>query len=126
SECVHLESSNFISIGSHTSSHPFLEKSEQYFNTHGEYMDFLNIELGDSKHWIVDITHQPDVFLALPYGDGAYNQDIINSAAENGYKGIRTSVWNSFTVDEMNLFALPSIPILSDSSIDIIEYYFDF
>lgn len=125
SECVHLESSNFISIGSHTSSHPFLEKSEQYFNTHGEYMDFLNIELGDSKHWIVDISAQPDIFLALPYGDGAYNQDIINSAVENGYKGIRTSVWNSFTVGEVDLFALPSIPILSDSSIDIIEYYFD-
>jgi hypothetical protein len=113
-------------MGSHTSSHPFLEQSAQYFSTHEEYLNFLNTELNDSKTWIVDITGQPDIFLALPYGDGANNEDIINAAIENGYSGIRTSVWNSFTIEEMNLFALPGIPILSGSSIDIIENYLNY
>jgi len=110
-------------MGSHTSSHPYLEQSAQYFATHDEYLNFLNTELGDSKNWITDITGQNTIFLSLPYGDGADNQDIINTAMANGYSGIRTSVWNSFTIDKMNLFSLPSIPILSDSSIDSIEDY---
>ncbi len=110
-------------MGSHTSSHPYLEQSAQYFATHDEYLNFLNTELQDSKNWIVDITGQTDIFLSLPYGDGVDNQDIINTAIANGYKGIRTSVWNSFTIDKMNLFSLPSIPVLSDSPIESIEDY---
>lgn len=125
SEYVNSGQKKLFSMGSHTSSHPFLEQSEQYFDTHQEYIDFLNIELGDSKNWISDITGQSDIFLALPYGDGAYNSDIIEAAINNGYKGIRTSVWNSFTVDKINMFALPSIPVLSHSSIEIIENYLD-
>lgn len=126
SEYVNSEQKKLFSMGSHTSSHPFLEKSAQYFDTHQEYIDFLNIELGDSKEWIVDITRQSDIFLSLPYGDGAYNSAIIEAAKNKGYHGIRTSVWNSFTVDKINMFALPSIPVLLDSSIKIIESYLDF
>ena len=110
-------------MGSHTSSHPYLEQSAQNFATHDEYLNFLNTELRDSKNWIIDITEQTNIFLSLPYGDGADNQDIINTAIANGYCGIRTSAWNSFTIDKMNLFSLPSIPVLSDSSIDSIEDY---
>lgn len=125
SEYLNSDNKNIFTMGSHTSSHPYLEQSDQYFGTHQEYLDFLNIELGDSKIWITDITGQTDIFLALPFGDGAYNEDIIQTARNNGYKGIRTSIWNSFTVDEMNLFALPGIPILSESAIRGIEDYFD-
>ena len=110
-------------IGSHTSSHPFLEKSSQYFPDHNDYMKFLNTELGDSKTWITDVTKQDTIFLSLPYGDGANNADIIETAASNGYSGIRTSVWNSFSPDSMNLFSLPSIPVLSGTKINIIENY---
>jgi peptidoglycan/xylan/chitin deacetylase (PgdA/CDA1 family) len=112
-------------MGSHSSSHPYLQQSAGNFGTHEEYLTFLRTELNDSKNWIVDVTGQPDIFISLPYGDGANNQDIINIAIESGYSGIRTSMWNSFTIDEMNLFALPSIPILYDSSIDIIENYYN-
>jgi peptidoglycan/xylan/chitin deacetylase (PgdA/CDA1 family) len=113
-------------MASHTSSHPYLEQSAQNFATHGEYLNFLHTELNDSRNWIVDITGQTSIFLSLPYGDGANNQDIINTAKETGYSGIRTSVWNSFTIGKMNLFSLPAIPILSYSSIDMIENYFNY
>lgn len=114
-----------FSMGSHTSSHPFLEQSRQSFQTHQDYLDFLDIELGDSKNWIVDVTGQTDIFLSLPFGDGAYNSDIIQAAVSKGYAGIRTSVWNSFSIGEMNIYALPSIPILSGTSIELTGEYFD-
>ncbi len=113
-------------MGSHTSSHPYLEQSAQYFATHDDYLNFLHTELSDSKNWITDITGQARIFLSLPYGDGAHNQDIINTAVGTGYSGIRTSEWNSFTIDNMNLFALPSIPILSDSPIESIRDYMNY
>lgn len=113
-------------MGSHTSSHPYLEQSIKYFNTHQDYLNFLHTELADSKTWIVDVTGQPDIFLSLPYGDGSNNQDIINTAIETGYKGIRTSVWNSCTPENMNLYALPALPILSGTSIDIIGNYLNY
>jgi hypothetical protein len=62
----------------------------------------------------------------LPFGDGAYNSDIIQAAVSNGYAGIRTSVWKSFSIGEMNIFALPSIPVLSDTPIELIGEYFDY
>jgi peptidoglycan/xylan/chitin deacetylase (PgdA/CDA1 family) len=113
-----------FTIGSHTSSHPFLEQSSQNFPNHQAYLNFLNTELEDSKNWIVDVTGQQNIFLSLPFGDGANNQDIIQTAINNGYKGIRTSLWNSFSIQEMNLFVLPSLPILTESSINSIETYF--
>ena len=113
-------------MASHTSSHPYLEKSAGNFATHADYLNFLNTELRDSKTWITDITGQTGIFLSLPFGDGANNQDIINTAVENGYLGIRTSIWNSFPVNKMNLFALPSIPVLSNTSINIIENYLNY
>ena len=110
-------------IGSHTSSHPYLEQSISNFPTHDAYLNFLNTELGDSKIWITDITGQSDIYLSLPYGDGANNQEIISVAKANGYSGIRTSMWDSFDPEKMNIYALPSIPILSDSPIEMIEDY---
>jgi peptidoglycan/xylan/chitin deacetylase (PgdA/CDA1 family) len=123
SQYVDNEAKSPFMMGSHTSSHPYLEQSATSFPTQEDYINFLNTELGDSKTWIVDITGQTNIFLSLPYGDGANNQDIINSAMANGYRGIRTSVWKSFTVEEINLFALPSFPVLSNSAIDTIENY---
>lgn len=126
SEYLNNDGKRLFSIGSHTSSHPYLEQSAQYFATHEEYLNFLNTELADSKNWIVDFTGQTNIFLSLPFGDGAYNNDIINTAKYCGYKGIRTSIYNSFTADELDLFALPGVPVLSDSSIDIIETYLNY
>ncbi len=117
------EGSRIFSIGSHTSSHPFLEQSAENFGNHDDYLAFLNAELGDSKEWIVDVTGQEHIFLALPYGDGAENPHIIETALANGYHGIRTSRWGAEKPFEMDLFVLRSIPILSTSSIDGIQYY---
>jgi peptidoglycan/xylan/chitin deacetylase (PgdA/CDA1 family) len=125
SQYVSTEGAMPFTIGSHTSSHPYLEQSEQYFSDHQDYLDFLYTELEDSRAWIVDITGQSDIFLALPYGDGANNIDIINTAIFCGYSGIRTSVYDSFTADEMNLYALPCISILTNYSIQIIDEFLD-
>jgi len=113
-------------MGSHTSSHPYLEQSAQYFNVRQDYLNFLNTELRDSRTWIVDVTGQTNIFLSLPYGDGANNQDIISTAKENGYLGIRTSIWNSFAIEQIDLFALPSFPVLSGTSIEMIDNYFNY
>lgn len=126
SEDLNNDGKKHFNIGSHTSSHPYLEQSAQNYANHQDYLNFLNTELEDSKNWIVDVTGQTNIFLSLPYGDGANNNDIIQTAINNGYKGIRTSKWNSFSEVEMNLFALPSIPVLSNSSIDVIENYFNY
>ena len=123
SEFIDTSGKHPFKIGSHSSSHPFLQRSAENFPDHNDYLTFLNTELGDSKTWITDVTGQDTIFLSLPYGDGANNTDIIETAASSGYSGIRTSVWNSFSPDSINLFALPSIPVLSDSKINIIEYY---
>jgi peptidoglycan/xylan/chitin deacetylase (PgdA/CDA1 family) len=126
SQYLDNDGKSLFNMGSHSSSHPYLEQSAQYFATHEDYLNFLDTELKDSKTWITDVTGQTNIFLALPYGDGANNQDIINAAIKNGYMGIRTSVWKSFTAEEINLFALPAVPVLSDSSIDMIENYFKY
>ena len=123
SEYIDSDGKRPFKMASHTSSHPYLEKSSQYFSTHEDYMNFLNTELADSKTWITDITGQSNIFLSLPYGDGANNQDIITKAIETGYKGIRTSVWDSFSPYNFNLYSLPSIPVLSGTHINIIENY---
>lgn len=126
SQYVNGEGKRLFNVSSHTSSHPYLEKSAQYFDDHQDYLNFLYTELADSKNWIVDITGRPDIFLSLPFGDGAYNADIIQTAKYCGYLGIRTSEYSSFTADEMDLFALPAIPVLDDTTIDIIETYFNY
>ena len=125
SQYVNAEGVNSFIMGSHTSSHPYLEQSAQYFTDHQDYLDFLYTELEDSRVWIVDITGQENIFLSLPYGDGAYNTDIINTAISCGYKGIRTSLYDSFTIDSMNIYALPCVSILSNYSIHIIEEFRD-
>ncbi len=125
SQYVNADGRKTFTIGSHTSSHPYLEKSAQYFSDHQDYLNFLFTELADSKNWIIDITGQENIFLSLPFGDGANNIDIINTAQFCGYKGIRTSVYNSFTADEMNIYALPCISILTNYSIQIIEEFLD-
>ena len=126
SEYLDNDGKKLFNIGSHTSSHPYLEQSAQYFTNHQDYLNFLNTELADSKNWIVDFTGQTNIFLSLPFGDGANNNDIINTAIYCGYKGIRTSLNNSFTADEMDLFALPGISMLFNYSIDIIENYLNY
>jgi peptidoglycan/xylan/chitin deacetylase (PgdA/CDA1 family) len=115
---------HLFSIHSHTSSHPLLK---QWGNAKppAVWQNFLNLQLGESIDWIKDVTQQPTMFLALPYGDGAGDSTITQTAISKGYNGIRTSERASFTVDEMDLFRLPSVVILSTTRIETIDNYFN-
>jgi peptidoglycan/xylan/chitin deacetylase (PgdA/CDA1 family) len=113
-------------MGSHSSSHPYLEQSASSFATHEAYMNFLNTEFRDSKTWITDVTGQTAMFFSLPFGDGVNNADIIATAKSNGYLGIRTSVWSSIDPDKIDLFVLPAVPVLAGTPINMIESYFNY
>ncbi len=117
------QNQSLFSIHSHTASHPFLKKWGEGKDP-AIWQNFLNLQLGESRDWIVDITQQPSLFLALPYGDGAGDSTIIATAKSKGYDGIRTSVRASFTEDNIDLFNLPSVVILSTAKINTVENYF--
>jgi peptidoglycan/xylan/chitin deacetylase (PgdA/CDA1 family) len=112
-----------FSMHSHSKTHPFLLKDSVNFNCHSSYQDFLTTELGDSKSWIQNLTGQSTMWLALPYGNGANNALVIETAKNNGYAGIRTSLYGSFTIKTMDPFALPGLPILSTTWISDIDNY---
>ncbi len=112
-----------FSIESHSKTHPFLVTDSGTFSNHIAYQSSLKREIGVSKNHIRNITGQESMWLALPYGDGANNAGIINTAKSYGYSGIRTSIWGSFTIENMNLFALPSLPVLSTTNITVIDNY---
>ncbi|NLN31399.1 MAG: polysaccharide deacetylase family protein [Bacteroidales bacterium] len=111
-------------FGSHTYSHPFLEAGKDNFETTGEYYQFLDWELSRSKEIIEENTPGEVSVLALPYGDGAGNREIIASAMQTGYKFIRTSR-NAVirNISELDLFDLPSLPMLDDTEQSEIGYY---
>ena len=115
--------SKLFSIESHTSSHPFLAKDSIQFANHTAYQASLDDEFYDSKTWIQSSTGQNSMWMALPYGDGANNAQIITTAKKFGYTGIRTSIYGSFTLKSMNLNALPSLPILSTTQISDMDLY---
>jgi len=44
--------------------------------------------------------HQSSLFLALPYGDGAYEQEITYAAIRTGYSGVRTTISGAFNASD--------------------------
>ncbi len=106
-----------FTMGSHTVDHPFLQDRASSFATRTEYLQWLNKELNQSKNAIVNHVIQGAMILALPYGNGYGNADIIATAKRYGYKGIRSSEYGSFTASEANDFALKSLPILGDTKL---------
>ena len=110
-------------FASHTMNHHFLLDMKEQFSNAGEYSDFLDEELGGSKELIESVTPSPIKALSLPYGNGAGNQDIITAARRNGYSCIRTSVWDAFDVSTVDLYNLPSLPMLDASESAIIGTY---
>lgn len=61
--------------------------------------------------------------LALPYGDGAGDPDIIAAAQRNGYQLVRTSVRGVIENADFDSFIIPSLPILDDTSPEQIGSY---
>jgi peptidoglycan/xylan/chitin deacetylase (PgdA/CDA1 family) len=113
-------------FGSHTYSHPFLEAVRDDFESSGEYYQFLDWELTRSKEIIEENTPGQVTVLALPYGDGAGNREIIASAMQNGYKFIRTSRNAAIhNISELDLFNLPSLPMLDETEQSEIGYYLE-
>ena len=110
-------------FGSHTFSHAYLLQRKAGFGTIAEYNSFLDYELRESRAIIETYTPDAVTMLALPYGDGAGDEGIISAAKRNGFKFIRTSVWAAVTDASVNLFAIPSLPILDSTEPDLIGDY---
>lgn len=110
---------------SHSFSHPYLLEKRSSFENMAEYEAFLDYELRESKKMIEE--HVPDLVtvLALPYGDGAGDDIIIDAAARNGYRMIRTSRYGAIENVSVNLFNLPSLPMLDDTDPETIGQYLE-
>lgn len=112
-----------FTFGSHTFSHPFLFQRRAGFSTGEEYNLFLDYELRESKKQIEAYTPGEVTILALPYGDGAGDPEIIAAAERNGYKFIRTSIWGAIENPDINHFIIPSLPMLDSTAPEEIGSY---
>ncbi len=101
-----------FSFGSHTFSHQYLLDRRAGFESDTEYNLYLDYQLRESKAAIDAHTSEPAFVLSLPYGNGARDNTIIEAAARNGYRFIRTSIYGAIENTETNPFILPSLPIL--------------
>lgn len=110
-------------FGSHTFSHSYLYRNKGNFASESEYNSFLNYELGRSKEIIEEYVPGTVDILSLPYGDGAGDPDIIAAAKRNGYKFIRTSIWNAIKSPDIDLFKIPSLPMLDSTEQELIGEY---
>jgi len=117
------EGQRLFVFGSHTWSHTYLLQRKSEFSTMTEYIAFLDYELGESKKLIESHTPGQVITLSLPYGDGFEDPDIIAAAQRNGYKFVRTSKWGAISNPSLNLFAIPSLPILDSTTADEIGFY---
>jgi peptidoglycan/xylan/chitin deacetylase (PgdA/CDA1 family) len=112
-----------FTFGSHTYSHQYLYQNKDQFSSTTEYNSFLDYELGESKEIIEKHVPGSVSILSLPYGDGAGDAEIISAAQRNGYKFIRTSVWGAIENSDLNLFEIPSLPILDSTKPELIGSY---
>jgi peptidoglycan/xylan/chitin deacetylase (PgdA/CDA1 family) len=112
-----------FTFGSHTYSHQYLFKNKDGFASSAEYNSFLDYELGKSKEIIEKHTPGSVTILSLPYGDGAGDTGIIAAAERNGYKYIRTSIWGAVENPNLNLFVIPSLPMLDTTAPGLIGQY---
>jgi peptidoglycan/xylan/chitin deacetylase (PgdA/CDA1 family) len=112
-----------FSFGSHTMSHQYLYEMKTALGGGEAFSAYLDEELGGSKLLIEShITGTVDA-LALPFGDGAGDEDIIASAERHGYRFIRTSERNITGTSATDLCRLPSLPLLDDTSQELIGGY---
>jgi peptidoglycan/xylan/chitin deacetylase (PgdA/CDA1 family) len=120
----HPDGTNPFIFGSHTFTHQYLEQRKTGFSTEASYQSFLDYEMGESKRKIEAETGLPVKLLALPFGDGAGDEQIITAAIRNGYKLIRTSIISAVDISDFNFYKLPGIAILNTTSREDLENYF--
>jgi len=112
-----------FSFGSHTMSHQYLMNMKAALGGGAPFTAYLDEELGGSKRLIENNIRGIVDALALPYGDGAGDEEIIASARRHGYSFIRTSERNVTGTSSSDLFRLPSLPLLDITGQDIIGDY---
>lgn len=112
-----------FSFGSHTTSHHYLMNVKAALGGGEAFAAYLDEELGGSKRLIEDHIYGTVNALALPYGDGAGDPDIIAAARRHGYSFIRTSERNVTGTPSSDLFRLPSLPLLNDTEQEQIGDY---
>lgn len=105
-----------FTLGSHTVNHLNLAQKKNDFSNAVDYRAFLDYETGESKRIIEDKTGATVDILSLPFGDGAGNAEIIESAVRNGYRMIRTSEIMAVSIPGTDSFRIPSFPVLNTSS----------
>jgi peptidoglycan/xylan/chitin deacetylase (PgdA/CDA1 family) len=112
-----------FSFGSHTMSHQFLMTMKTAFGGGEAFAEYLDEELGGSK--ILIDKHITGIVeaLALPFGDGAGDPDIMAAAIRHGYRFIRTSERDVTGSSATDLFKLPSLPMLDDTPQELIGGY---
>ncbi len=104
-----------FTFGSHSYTHQYLLARKATFATDAEYNSFLDYELGESKRIIELLTPNDVTGLALPFGDGEGDSEIIAAARRNGYSFIRTSVHSAIKNPDIDLFNIPGVPILNNT-----------
>jgi peptidoglycan/xylan/chitin deacetylase (PgdA/CDA1 family) len=112
-----------FSFGSHTLYHRFLMTMKDALGGGEAFAAYLDEELGGSKNLIDQHISGSVDALALPYGDGAGDEDIIAAARRHGYRFIRTSERNVTGTASSDLFRLPSLPMLDDTPQELIGNY---
>lgn len=112
-----------FSFGSHTMSHQYLMTMKAALGGGEAFQAYLDEELGGSKILIDSHIHGTVEALALPYGDGAGDADVITAARRHGYRFIRTSERNVTGSPSSDLFRLPSLPLLNDTDQELIGTY---
>jgi peptidoglycan/xylan/chitin deacetylase (PgdA/CDA1 family) len=112
-----------FSFGSHTMSHQYLMNMKAALGGGEAFQTYLDEELGGSKVLIDRHIHGTVETLALPYGDGAGDADIITAARRHGYRFIRTSERDVTGTPSTDLLRLPSLPLLNDTGQELIGTY---
>jgi len=110
-------------FGSHTMSHPYLLSMKTALGGGEAFAAYLDEELGGSKVLIDSHIYGSVDALALPFGDGAGDEDINAAALKHGYRFIRTSERNITGTPATDLFRLPSLPLLDDTDQELIGGY---
>ncbi|WP_418892370.1 polysaccharide deacetylase family protein [Limibacterium fermenti] len=96
-----LSKSKYITIGSHTVSHPILPNCEE---------KELRYELSESKQKLQEMLHSVVNSLAYPNGD--YNDDVIEECKRAGYIMAFTTEQRLLDIEKDSLYKLPrySVP----------------
>ncbi len=112
-----------FAFGSHTLYHRYLMTMKEALGGGDAFAAYLDEELGGSKILIEKHIAGSVEALSLPFGDGAGDPDIIAAAQRHGYRYIRTSEWDVTGTSASNLLRLPSLPMLDDTSQELIGGY---